>query len=504
MVRFTSPLTNSKRLTIIAVLLFVAIFALAMAYQSMLALAAVGLLFAVLAVFIWPNLITLLVIFLIYSNAAVIAVKFHGVPYFAGAVVPALLLIPMAVYVVIKRQKVIIDPVFILLLVFLVIQFVSTIFSEYQMQALSNIITYLVEGVLLYFLLVNVVRTPEMLRLAIWALLFAGILLGGVPLLQQITGTFDNNYGGFGQSDVVGFTTGESSLFGDVRQPRSAGAIGEKNFYAQIMLIAVPLGLSRIWGERSIILRLLAAFATFVAGSGMVLAFSRGAAVGFLLLVVIMVFLRLIKPYQLALFGGIVVLLLIAFPQYSRRLISLGTLSQLFSDNADNTITDTSFKGRLTEMLAAAYVFADHPIIGVGPGIFKYYSSKYGNVLGIHMLQGTREAHSLYLGIAADLGIPGIICFLAILYLTLRNLWRTHQRLKEKRPDLSNIALSFMLSLIGFMTTGIFLHLSFMRYFFMLIALANATTIIAADVENHSLVQQVLQAETLPTGNNQG
>jgi len=108
------------------------------------------------------------------------------------------------------------------------------------------------------------------------------------------------------------------------------------------------------------------------------------------------------------------------------------------------------------------------------------------------MLFGTREAHDLYLGIAADLGLPGLICFLSILFLTLRNLWRTHKRWKEKHPDLSNIALAFMLSIIGFMTTGIFLHLSYLRYFIMLLALANATTLIEVREDEGFPVRQAL------------
>jgi putative inorganic carbon (hco3(-)) transporter len=485
-------LASNKLFIIFSVIILVAFLGLAMAYQSLFAIASVALLISILAVFLWPNVVTLLVIFLIYSNAAVVAVKFHGVPYSVGSGVPALLLIPLISYVVFHKQKIVIGPVFILLLVYLAIQFVSTLFSEYKMEAINEIVTYLVEGILLYFLLVNAIRTPKMLRMVIWTLLLAGILLGGVPLFQQITGTFDNNYGGFGQVTDVGFRTEASTLLEDVRQPRLAGAIGEKNFYAQTMLILIPLGLSRFWGERNFILRILALFATAISAIGMVLAFSRGGAVGLALLILIMVFLRLIKPFQLVVFLLLTVFLLAAFPQYSRRLLSLSTITGLFSDSGETTAVDTSFRGRATEMLAAAHAFADHPIVGVGPGIFRYYSAEYGNQLGLSMLFGNREAHSLYLGIAADLGIPGILCFLYILYLTLRNLWRTQKRWKEKYPDLSNIAESFVLSIIGFMTTGIFLHLSYLRYFMMLLALANVTTLIEVREDDGSPVHQAL------------
>ena len=53
------------------------------------------------------------------------------------------------------------------------------------------------------------------------------------------------------------FKTGEEALHGNVMQRRLAGPLGEQNRYAQIMLMLVPLGLFRFWGERSIALRQL-------------------------------------------------------------------------------------------------------------------------------------------------------------------------------------------------------------------------------------------------------
>ena len=224
------------------------------------------------------------------------------------------------------------------------------------------------------------------------------------------------------------------------------------------------------------------------------------AIAGLGLLIVIMVVLRLIKPYQLGIFVLIIVLLLIAFPQYGKRLTSLSSLSALFSDQAGTNQVDSAFTGRATEMLAAARVFADHPWIGVGPGVFKYYSAKYGNDLGLSTLSGTREAHSLYLGIAADLGVPGLICFLAILFLTLHNLVSAHNQWREKQPDLSNIATAFTLSLIAFMTTGLFLHLSYLRYFSLILALANVVTMLNVEEEKSLPVNQAVEHRDWTTG----
>src|SRR5204863_139815 len=55
--------------------------------------------------------------------------------------------------------------------------------------------------------------------------------------------------------------------------------IGEKNRYAQVLLVLLPLAFSRMRGERSRLLRLLAAGCAALIFSGVVLTFSRGGAI---------------------------------------------------------------------------------------------------------------------------------------------------------------------------------------------------------------------------------
>jgi putative inorganic carbon (hco3(-)) transporter len=64
---------------------------------------------------------------------------------------------------------------------------------------------------------------------------------------------------------------------------------------------------------------------------------------------------------------------------------------------------------------------------------------------------------------------------MAILFVTLRNLYRT----RHKTPSIANLATAFMLVIISFMTTGIFLHLSYVRYFALMLALASVASIIS-------------------------
>ena len=64
--------------------------------QNLLIVAAgVLLLVGLMAVVLSPDIATVMVTFIVYSNVAVVAVRFHGAPYILGAVVPLLLVFPV-------------------------------------------------------------------------------------------------------------------------------------------------------------------------------------------------------------------------------------------------------------------------------------------------------------------------------------------------------------------------------------------------------------------------
>jgi O-antigen ligase len=476
--------------TITAIAIAIAV-GLAGAINPILALAGV-LFFSLSMLFIilkWPNFTITFVTFIIYTNTAVVMIKFHGVPEVVGYALPLLLLIPFVWQLTVSKRKIRINFVFVLMLVYFSIMGLGSAFSRDINLAIPNLINFIAEGLGLYFLLINTIRTPNLLKQVVWSLLIGGAIIGALPLYQQLTGTFDDNYWGFAQVTGQGFATTET-IQGEVIQPRVSGPIGEKNRFAQIMLMLVPLGLFRAWGEQSNKLRLVAFVLTgfiFVGGS---LAFSRGAQVGLILLIAIMTFMRYIKIHQLVfLFLGIV-LLLLAFPQNSIRFASLG---EIFSSRDEGGLrsADGSIQGRATEMLAAALVFVDHPIIGVGPGMFRYEMEEYSKIVSIRNITTVREAHSLYPGVAAETGALGLITLMAIFFYTLYRLAKARTYwLKRSQNDMANLCTGFFLAIISYMTTGIFLHMSYIRYLWLMLALAFiASQFREADITDNSAKQ---------------
>lgn len=459
-------------MTIAATVLSIAV-GLAASVPPILFLAGVAILSIVLLfiLFRWPNLTVIFVSFVIYTNTSVVMIKFHGVPNIVGYALPLLLLIPFVWQIVFNKQKVRINIVFVLMLVYFSIIVLASALSRDINLALPEVINFVAEGLGLYFLLINTIRTPRLLKQVVWSLLIGGAIIGSLTLFQQVSGTFDNNYWGYAQVMGRGFTTAET-IQGAVIQPRASGPIGEKNRFAQIMLMLVPIGLFQAWGERSKILRIVGYIFTGLILIGSSLAFSRGAAIGLLLLIAIMTFMRYIKIHQLLIVLLGLLVLLMAFPQYSVRLSSLGAV---FSSQEEGGLqsADGAVLGRATEMLAATLVFLDHPIIGVGPGMFKYEMEEYSKIIGLRNITTVREAHSLYPGVAAESGALGLITIMTIFLYTLyslakaRNYW-----LGRNNSEMANLCTGFFLAIISYLTTGIFLHMAYIRYIWLILALA--------------------------------
>lgn len=472
--QFSGP--QPKRFWVILIILLGAITIGAVAAQQPFIPIAVGLSVILLMVLLkWPDMATLLVVFYIYANLGPVAMRFHGVPSFIAMGFSVLLVIPLLWYLLVRREKLVSTPILLILLVLSLIYTLGAIFSRDINLALQKLIDFFFEGLFLYFLLTNVIRSSVMLKRVVWVLLISGALIGALSIYQQVTQTFDNNYGGFAQTEEeFSFGTGVEGLQGEVRQLRLAGSIGEKNRYAQNMLMLVPLGLFQLGIYRSTKLRILALACTGLILVGGALAFSRGAAVGFILMILIMVILRYIKFYQLVLLVLGALLVLWILPQYSLRLTSLNVLSQLVSSESGPALSgaDGSIRGRATDVLSALLIFKDYPAFGVGPGMVQYYTQEYSRQLGIRYLNNNPEAHSLFPGIAAEAGIFGLICFIVLLFIPLRDLARARKQWIKSRPDWSYLATGFYLVLISYIVTGLFLHLSYMRFFYLMVALA--------------------------------
>lgn len=423
-----------------------------------------------------PDDVSLLIVAVIYSNAVVVATQLHGVPAVFAVAVPVALAVPLAHRLLVRRLPMVVVPALPVLVVFGAVQAASTLGAVTPGVSIDKAAEFLVEGLALFLLVTNTVVGADQVRRVVWALLLVGAALGALSLVQSVTGTYGQDYLGFAQ--VSEATVGVESDPAAEPVPRLAGPIGETNRYAQAMLVLVPLGLVQALGGRTRRERLLSAAATALITTGLVLTFSRGAAVGLVVMLLVAAAMRVLKVRWVLLAAGCFAAVLPFVPAYAQRLATLAEVVDAGNPFASRGV-DGAIQGRLSENLSALGAMREHPLLGVGPGGFPSVYQRYVRDLGIRPHEGEREAHNLYVGTGAELGLLGLLCFLAVVAVVLRDLLRARRLLAGTDPQAAVLAGGFALALVAHLASGLFLHQAFQRYFWLLLALAACAAAVA-------------------------
>jgi hypothetical protein len=431
------------------------------------------------------------------------------------AVLCLVLCVPLIYQFLVRKEKLTFDRGFYLMLGYFAVFLASSFFARDEAIVTSQIIDFLLEGVAIYFLVVNVVREYATLRRATWALLLAGSFMGGLSVFQHVTHTATSNYGGLAMLGAeldfnpVGKRTNPSWIDAENFHPqgatssasgvqfRSAGPIGEPNRYAQVLVVLLPLAALRFRRERSRALRWLALVSGALIFGGMTLTFSRGAMLTAVVIFGLLTYFRFIRPLHVVVAAlALSLLVLVLDPQAALRFASLGGVKTLLTNKTtgykeptegQGGVPDTSVVRRYVINVAAWHVFLDYPILGVGPGHFaQYYSMPYGNRVGLIEQLKRYRGHNLYFETLAETGILGLASFLAIILAIMHGLWRAWRRLRHQGPELADTAMAFFLCLVAYLISAIFAHLSYQRYFWLLMALSSAAIHILRRVEQET------------------
>lgn len=180
---------------------------------------------------------------------------------------------------------------------------------------------------------------------------------------------------------------------------------------------------------------------------------------------------------HLLIIGGVAFVTVMVFvPNYIYRISTV--INTLNLPNGNVAEAGGSVRGRATENLATFNVFTAHPVLGVGPGQTRYYIQEASNEIGYKNLTTDRRSHNLYLEQLSDGGIIGFASYLSIVLVTSIQLWRTARRFKASQPDVFYTLIGLLASIITFQITGLFLHLSYIRYYWFLMALAESGVLI--------------------------
>lgn len=435
-------------------------------------------LLVVLATILSAEFGLLVLVFLVYTRFSDIMIEFHGFPSVAKLFTILLVVAILARWTIFRiRPKGWVIPT-ILLIAYGLAGLGSILYSPVPDRSWIRFTDYVKDGTIAVIVVILLQR-GKALRGVLWVMLISGIFLSSFSVYQYATSSFSNNYGGFAQS-------GLNQIVGAIDEFRVGGPVGDPNFFAQIVVVLVPISFERYLHEKKNLLKLLALLSLVLSVLSVILSYSRGGFLAMALVFIVLVFMYPPRIYYVpVIIISILIFTLFLPPSYLDRIITLGDLVK-----PSNTLIaeDLSYRGRLSENLAAWDMFRTHPLLGVGLNSYSYLFQQYSQNQGIALVAGERQPHNLYLEVAAETGVVGFSLFALLIGFTFRTIYLARRKFIEKKYfNYAGMVSGFGLGLLGYLTAAMFIHGAFARYMYLLIGVGLSLPLV---VENTRLEEQ--------------
>ncbi|MDO8883846.1 MAG: O-antigen ligase family protein [Pseudotabrizicola sp.] len=415
----------------------------------------------------WPMLAVFLFILLTLTNTPAILVHEHGLPSIGSLLVPALAALLFV------RARWYNDQVSTAarLAPFVGLLFLSTaLFIPWvqNTEATSQVASELGKNLVIMLVLLGFLTSIERVHWAARAVALAIGLLAIPSVYQSIFGLYEFSFWGYATAAYL-------HIEGTTQGWRLTGPMLDANFFAQLLLAGLPVTIALVFVERRWSLRVLAAIFAVAILFTIVQTFSRGAL---LALVVVAIAAVLLSPSRIfllpvMLIGVLLTALLGPESVFERAFSGLKTFTLLLEDA--NITGDPAVIQRVSVMRAATRMFMENPVFGVGPGQFSTYYPDYAVRFGLD-IDAPAAAHSLYLEIAAEQGILGLLIFsvfiLGPLLYSFRRLLVLQMVLTSRETYLLR---AMVLGVIGYLAAALLLHDAYPRFFWVFMALLIGT-----------------------------
>jgi putative inorganic carbon (HCO3(-)) transporter len=335
----------------------------------------------------------------------------------------------------------------------------------------SNLeLTDITKSFLLLFVVASAAATWRALRLALAAMVAGAALLSLITIIQVAIGNPGLHFGGLGGVQV-------GHLYGDLSEMRPSGPVGDPNYYARILLLAFPaaafLGVGRT-RARDRFVWLAAAGAIAVA---ILFTYSRGGMMTLAFLGLLLVLVRRVRINWVTVGIGAIALAAILPTSVGQRLLTIETLL-----SADDVYDVDASVGKRQQLLAVGWrMFTEHPFAGVGVGNFGSHYPAYANLVGSntpdYTPMGARQyAHNLYLEMATETGLLGVLAFAIAMTVGMVTLWNARTTLLARgQQERAALVTAIAFAIAGYLLSSIFLqHSGFQRYLWLVLGLGVA------------------------------
>jgi len=334
-----------------------------------------------------------------------------------------------------------------------------------------------------FFVTLSIVTTVSRVRFAAWAIVLCMFIASQYSLREYLYYT---------------------RVYGPGHQAHSTFL--DANYYGLSVLIAIPLAYYLYKTCADKIFRLMFAFILVLLPLTLILSLSRGAVVGFAGVILTSLLISRKKAKAFILLSFIMLVGLFFAPDTLWKRFE-GT--KIFNSDEDVNLQGAAASSQFRWFILSSgfRMIEDSPLVGIGLGNFKALSVVYEPRLTKRFI-----AHNTYLSIAAELGLPALLFFLAIIGYTYRSLWRLRKILIDD-PKLALLPNVLIVSLSGFVISATFLSAENTKLFWLLIFLTIALERIvkeqkqrenqdAIDVEARRLAGDGELADTEGNGNN--
>ncbi len=293
--------------------------------------------------------------------------------------------------------------------------------------------------VILFFSTINLVESPNQLRKLLLLLVFVHVWL----CVRGIRGYLHGNI--WGTTGVVG-----------------SGFLGDENDFALALVVIFPYAFFAMTALRRWGAKWLAFLTSLLILVTIVLTMSRGGFVG----IAATLFFCWYRGKRKLLTGSIMLLLIasVAFIAPSRYFEEIRSIQQ--------TDEGTAHKRR-EYWLAGFRMFAEYPLIGVGPGNSNLRMPQYVD-LDNPATQWGKAMHGTIPLIAAEMGILGLAIYTTLFvqsFLEIRRMRRIRVRDSDVRRLLDYFGNALFASILGFVVTATFLSALYYPHMYVLTAL---------------------------------
>jgi len=332
-------------------------------------------------------------------------------------------------------------PIHLLVLLYWCIATAATALSPVRMAAVSGW-SKLTLYMLLFALLARVLRSPRLRSFLVTGYLLTALAVSVEGMRQWF----------FGATALATWVDVDSSLAGTTRV---YSYLGNPNLLGGYLIPAVMLSASAIFAWSRWLPKALAVVMTLTNTACLILTFSRGAWIGFVVGGFVLVLLvvhwlsiylprfwrRWAMPLVLGASAAFVVTAVLAVAPLRDRVLSM------FAGREDS-----SNNFRLNVWAAVQDMIRARPVLGIGPG-----NTAFNAVYPRFQRTGytALSAYSVFLEVLVETGVIGFTCFLWLLLVTFNQGWTQIQRLRQAGDRNGFWLIGAIASMVGMLVHGL-------------------------------------------------